>query len=152
MGGSYFDIRSFDESMVSTISTKKASTKNTVRNILVADDSIMVRKEIGRILENGKFNVIESCIDGQDAVNKYKNCYPEVNLVTMDVSMPGMDSLEALKLILEFDAEAKVVMICSLGKETAAKKAVELGAKGYIVKPLIKKTVLDKIALVLKSD
>lgn len=149
MGGSYFDVRSFDDSTASTISGKKQNSVNAVRNILVVDDSIMVRKQIGRILESGKHNVVEYSTNGQDAVNQYEKHYPEVNLVTMDVSMPGMDSIKALELILEFDADARVVMICSLGKEETAKEAVKRGAKGYIVKPLIEKNVLDKIAAVL---
>ena len=88
-------------------------------------------------------------MDGFDGVEKYKELCPNVDLVTMDITMPKMDGLTALEQIVEFDKNAKVIMISALGKEELVKKALLLGAKNYIVKPLDRKKVLERISGVL---
>ena len=72
-----------------------------------------------------------------------------VDLVTMDITMPKMDGITALEQIMAFDKNAKVVMVSALGKEELVKKSLMLGAKSYIVKPLDRKKVLERISKVL---
>lgn len=96
------------------------------------------------------YEVADTAVDGVDGVEKYKAMSPGVDLVTMDITMPKMDGITALEKILEFDKNAKVVIISALGKEELVKKALLLGAKNYIVKPLDRKKVLERIASVLK--
>ncbi len=117
--------------------------------ILVVDDSIFVTKQIGQILNSEGYEVAAVAGDGFEGVEKYKELAPNVDMVTMDITMPKMDGLTALEQIMAFDKNAKVVMISALGKEELVKKALLLGAKNYIVKPLDRKKVLERVAGVL---
>jgi two-component system chemotaxis response regulator CheY len=117
--------------------------------VLVVDDSMFVAKQIGQILTSEGYEVVATAGDGLDGVEKYKEMCPNVDLVTMDITMPKMDGITALEQIMAFDKNAKVVMISALGKEELVKKALLLGAKNYIVKPLDRKKVLERISSVL---
>ncbi len=118
--------------------------------VLVVDDSMFVTKQIGQILSSEGFNVVGTAADGLEGVEKYKELYPNVDLVTMDITMPRMDGVSALEKIIEFDKDAKVVMISALGKQDLVKKALLIGAKNYIIKPLDRKKVLERVISVLK--
>ena len=118
--------------------------------VLVVDDSMFVTKQIGQILTSEGFEVVGTASDGLEGVEKYKELYPKVDLVTMDITMPRMDGVSALEKIIEFDKDAKVVMISALGKQDLVKKALLIGAKNYIVKPLDRKKVLERVISVLK--
>lgn len=118
--------------------------------VLVVDDSMFVTKQIGQILTSEGFEVVGTAVDGLDGVEKYKELYPNVDIVTMDITMPKMDGVTALEKIIEFDKEAKVVMISALGKQDLVKKSLMIGAKNYIVKPLDRKKVLERVVSVLK--
>ena len=89
-------------------------------------------------------------MDGEEGVEKYKELYPNVDLVTMDITMPKMDGVTALEKIIEFDKDARIVMVSALGKQDLVKKSLLLGAKNYIVKPLDRKKVLERILMALK--
>ena len=117
--------------------------------ILVADDSMFVAKQLGQILTSEGYEIVATAVDGKDGVDKYKELCPHVDLVTMDITMPKMDGITALEQIMAFDKNAKVVMVSALGKEELVKKSLMLGAKSYIVKPLDRKKVLERIAKVL---
>ena len=119
--------------------------------VMVVDDSMFIAKQITQILTSGGFDVVGNAIDGEDAVEKYKELYPDIDMVTMDITMPKMDGVEALEKIVEFDKDAKVVMISALGKQDLVKKALLAGAKNYIVKPLDRRKVLERIVMVLKG-
>ena len=118
--------------------------------VLVVDDSMFVTKQIGQILTSEGFEVVGTAVDGLDGLEKYKELYPNVDIVTMDITMPRMDGVTALEKIIEFDKEAKVVMISALGKQDLVKKSLMIGAKNYIVKPLDRKKVLERVVGVLK--
>lgn len=119
--------------------------------VLVVDDSMFVTKQISQILTSEGFDVIGSAKDGQEAIEKYKEIYPNVDLVTMDITMPKMDGVTALEKIIEFDKDAKVVMISALGKQDLVKKSLLLGAKNYIVKPLDRQKVLERVMMSVKE-
>ncbi len=119
--------------------------------VLIIDDSMFVIKQINQILTSDGFNVIATAGDGREGLDKYKELYPNVDLVTMDITMPNLDGVSALEKILEFDKNAKVIMISALGKEDLVKKALMLGARNYIVKPLDRKKVLERIVMSLKK-
>ena len=113
--------------------------------VLVVDDSVFVTKQIGQILSSEGFEIVGTAADGEQGLEKYKELYPNVDLVTMDITMPKMDGVTALEKIMEFDKNAKVVMISALGKQDLVKQSLLLGAKNYIVKPLDRQKVLERV-------
>lgn len=117
----------------------------TPYRVLVVDDSMFVTKQIGQILTSEGFELAGTAADGQEGLDKYKELYPNVDLVTMDITMPKMDGVTSLEKIMEFDKNARVVMISALGKQDLVKKSLLLGAKNYIVKPLDRAKVLERI-------
>jgi two-component system chemotaxis response regulator CheY len=118
--------------------------------VLVVDDSMFIAKQLGQIFTSEGFEVAATAADGAQGVEKYKELYPNIDLVTMDITMPVMDGVSALEKILEFDKEAVVIMVSALGKEDVVKKSLLMGAKSYIVKPLDRKKVLERVVSVLK--
>ena len=119
--------------------------------VLVVDDSMFVAKQIGQILSSEGYEIIATAVDGKEGVDKYKDLYPNVDVVTMDITMPRMDGITALEQIMAFDKNARVVMISALGKEELVKKALLLGAKNFIIKPLDRAKVLERLASVVKK-
>ncbi|MDR1106588.1 MAG: response regulator [Treponema sp.] len=118
--------------------------------VLVVDDSMFIAKQLGQIFTSEGFEVAGTAADGAQGVEKYKELYPNIDLVTMDITMPVLDGVSALEKILEFDKEACVIMVSALGKEDVVKKSLLMGAKSYIVKPLDRKKVLERVVSVLK--
>ncbi|MCK9171365.1 MAG: response regulator [Treponema sp.] len=118
--------------------------------VLVVDDSMFVAKQLGQILSSEGYEIVATAADGKEGVDKYKELCPNVDLVTMDITMPRMDGITALEQIMAFDKNARVVMVSALGKEELVKKSLLLGAKNYIIKPLDRKKVLERIAASLK--
>ncbi len=136
-----------------SINERKAegvSETGTPYRVLIVDDSMFITKQIGQILTSEGFDVVGTAENGQEGVEKYKELYPNVDVVTMDITMPKMDGVTALEKIVEFDKEAKVIMISALGKQDLVKKSLLLGAKNYIVKPLDRKKVLERVMMTLK--
>ncbi len=122
----------------------------TKYRVLVVDDSMFVAKQLSQILSSECYEVIATAADGKEGVDKCKELCPNVDLVTMDITMPKMDGITALEQIMAFDKNAKVVMVSALGKEELVKKSLMTGAKSYIIKPLDRKKVLERIAKVLQ--
>ncbi|MCL2192036.1 MAG: response regulator [Treponema sp.] len=124
--------------------------EGTPYRVLVVDDSMFIAKQLGQIFSSEGFEVIATAADGSQGLEKYKEMHPNVDLVTMDITMPVMDGVTALEKILEFDKDAKIIMVSALGKEDVVKKCLLTGAKSYIVKPLDRKKVLERVVSVLK--
>ena len=118
--------------------------------VLVVDDSMFIAKQLGQIFTSEGFEVAATAADGAQGVEQYKALHPNIDLVTMDITMPVMDGVSALEKILEFDKNACVIMVSALGKEDVVKKSLLMGAKSYIVKPLDRKKVLERVVSVLK--
>ena len=118
--------------------------------VLIVDDSMFITKQLTQYLTSEGFEIVGSASDGEEAVEKYKELYPNVELVTMDITMPKLDGVGALEKILEFDKDACVIMISALGKQDLVKKSLMIGAKNYIVKPLDRTKVLERIRASLK--
>ena len=118
--------------------------------VLVVDDSAFVAKQLTQILSSDGYEIVATAADGKEGVDKYKELCPNVDIVTMDITMPRMDGITALEQIMAFDKNAKVVMVSALGKEELVKKSLMAGAKNYIVKTLDRKKVLERISASLK--
>lgn len=111
---------------------------------------MFVAKQLGQILMSAGFEVVGTATNGEEGVEKYKALHPDVDIVTMDVTMPKMDGVTALEQIIAFDKDARVVMISALGKNDLVKNSLMIGAKNYIVKPLDRAKVLERIVLALE--
>jgi two-component system chemotaxis response regulator CheY len=118
--------------------------------VLIVDDSMFIAKQLGQIFSSEGFEVAATAKDGAEGVAKYRELYPNIDLVTMDITMPVMDGVTALEKILAFDKKAAVIMVSALGKEDVVKDSLRLGAKSFIVKPLDRKKVLERVLSILK--
>jgi two-component system chemotaxis response regulator CheY len=112
------------------------------KRILVVDDAAVVRMTLKQLFESYHYTVLEA-ETGEEAVQKYQSFKPD--LVTMDITMPDMDGITAVKEILKLDAKAKIIMCSALGQSNKVKAAVEAGAKTFIVKPLHPERVLTTV-------
>ena len=101
--------------------------------IMVVDDAAFMRMMVKNALAQGGYTDVIEATDGQDAVKTYTEQKPE--LVLMDITMPNMDGLEALKKIKEIDSNSQVVMCSAMGQESMVIEAIKSGAKDFIVKP-----------------
>ena len=126
------------------------NSKGVPYRVLIIDDSAFIAKQLSLILTSEGFVVAHTAADGIEGVEMYKALHPKIDLVTLDITMPGMDGVSALEQILEFDKQAKVIMISALGNDDVVKKCLKMGAKNYIVKPLDRDKVLIRVAPVLK--
>lgn len=119
---------------------------NKEHNVLVCDDSMLVRKKLKELLESFGCKVLEAQ-NGLEGLTVYKDNLPEA--VFMDIVMPNMDGLEALKQIKSFDADAKVIMLSSTGTATHLMEAIKNGAVDFIQKPYNKAQVEQALKKVL---
>lgn len=111
-----------------------------MKRVLLVDDALFIRGNLKLILEKNGYEIVGQADDGIQAVNLYKALRPD--LVTMDVTMPNMDGLQALTEIRKFDPAAKVVMITAMGKEDIVRQAIVSGATNFIVKPFNEEKVI----------
>lgn len=114
--------------------------------ILVVDDSLVMRKQLAKEIENLGHTVIDMATNGQEAVDKYTQCQPDI--VTMDITMPIMDGIEASRKIREINGSAKIIMVTSHDQQELVKNALELGAMGYILKPVDPDSLRDNFDLI----
>jgi two-component system chemotaxis response regulator CheY len=121
---------------------------------LVVDDIAIMRHIIKGHLEKLGHTVVAEAGDGDRALQQYKVFKPDV--VTMDITMPAengvKNGIEALRLIKEFDSEAKVIMVTSHGEEKLVIEALTLGAKGYILKPVNEEKIKNVLVKVVKKE
>lgn len=101
--------------------------------VLVVDDAAFMRISIKNYLTKNGFEVVGEAENGIVAVERYKELKPDI--VTMDITMPEMSGLDAMKIIVGMDPGAKVLMVSAMGQEAIVRDAVLSGAKGFIVKP-----------------
>lgn len=118
-------------------------------NILIVDDSRTSRKILREILESAGHTIIGESIDGEAGYLNYKELKPD--LVTLDITMPKLDGIEALQLIRKFDDNAKVIMITAAGQKEKMMQAVKYGAAEFITKPYDAEEVKKIVVKVLNS-
>lgn len=111
--------------------------------VMIVDDAAFMRVSIRNILLKNGFEVACEAENGAVAVQKYADCRPDV--VTMDITMPEMSGLDALREIRKIDPNARVVMVSALGQEAMVREAVLSGAKGFIVKPYKEDIIVDTL-------
>lgn len=116
--------------------------------IIIADDASFMRGSLKFILENAGHEIVGLAENGKIAVELYKSLKPDV--VTLDILMREMDGLRALREIMTFDPQAKVIMVTALGQESKQEEAKKLGAAGHMRKPFKQAEIVDEIERVLK--
>ena len=114
--------------------------------ILIVDDTEFLRVRISKMLSGDGHEIVEA-ENGARAVEQYKLIHPD--MVLMDITMPEMDGLSALKAIRSFDPKAKVIMLTALGQESVVLEAIKSGARDFIVKPFERERVINAISKIL---
>lgn len=122
----------------------------TMARILIADDSTVMRRSLRLILSKAGHTVVGQATDGISVCQMYNQLKPD--LVTMDITMPGMNGIEAMLKILESDPHAKIIMITAIDQKRMILDAIESGARHYIIKPFKEDKVLYTVNEVLKQD
>ncbi|MFE8695070.1 response regulator [Cytobacillus sp. FJAT-53684] len=115
--------------------------------ILIVDDAKFMRLTLSNILKKANHEVVGEGENGLEAIHLYKELNPD--LVTMDITMPEMSGLEAVKAIKKEYPSAKVIMCSAMGQQKMVVEAIEAGAKDFIVKPFDEGRVLDAVNRVL---
>ena len=115
--------------------------------VLVVDDAVFMRMTIRKMIEPEGYEVGGEAGNGVEAVQRYMDIQPDV--VLLDITMPEMNGIDALKRIKEFDPKAKVIMCSAMGQQVMVAQAIQSGAKDFVVKPFEKDRVLAAIKRVL---
>ncbi len=115
--------------------------------ILIADDARLMRRIIKDIVLEAGYEVVGEASTGQQAFELYKSFRPDV--MTMDVIMPELDGIEVLRLIMDYDPTARVIICSALGHDMIIDDAMKAGAKSYIIKPFKKDKVIESLKRVL---
>ena len=117
------------------------------KNVLIWDDAAFMRMMIKDILTKNGYNVSGEAENGVKAVEKYKELSPD--LVLMDITMPEMDGIQALKEIKKQDSGAKVIMCSAMGQQAMVIESIQAGAKDFIVKPFQAERVIEAVKKVV---
>ena len=115
--------------------------------VLIVDDSRTSRKILKGILESEGYDVIGEATNGQEGYDKYAELKPDV--VTMDITMPEMNGIDAVKAIKALDPSVKIVMVSAMGQQPMVIEAIQAGANDFIVKPFQPERVIEAITKVL---
>lgn len=117
------------------------------KSVLVVDDAAFMRMMIKDILSKNGYDIAGEAENGLKAVEKYKELTPD--LVLMDITMPEMNGIEAVKAIKAFDPGAKIVMCSAMGQQAMVIESIQAGARDFIVKPFQADRVLEAVRKVV---
>jgi two-component system chemotaxis response regulator CheY len=112
-------------------------------DIMIVDDSPIIRHKLSMMLELVGYRVVQTASTGVEAIAAYRSRRPDV--VTMDITMPDMDGIEATRAIVGEFPDARVIMVTSQGQEKMVLEALKAGAKGYVIKPFQAHKVYEAI-------
>ena len=118
--------------------------------ILIADDLSFMRMIQKEILTERGYTIVGEASDGVQAVDKYQSLHPD--LVLLDITMPNMNGLEAMRRIFSIDPKAKVIMCSALGQQNLIVEAIKAGVKDFIVKPFKPERILSAIDKALRTS
>jgi two-component system chemotaxis response regulator CheY len=117
------------------------------KRVLIVDDAVVMRMMIKGILSKNGYEVVGEAQNGVEAVEKYRTLVPD--LVTMDMVMPEMDGISAVKEIVAGHPDARIIMCTSMGQQALVVEAIQAGAKDFVVKPFQPSRVLEAVQRVL---
>lgn len=115
--------------------------------VLIADDSMFMRKRLSDILTGEGHEVVAEAENGEEAIQLYRQFAPE--LVMLDITMPERNGMGALNHIMTLEPDARVIMCSALGEETVVQECLDTGAKAFVVKPFDPPEVLDAVGKAL---
>lgn len=115
--------------------------------VLVCDDALFMRSMVGDILEQAGYEVVGEAGNGTEAVAQYKALRPD--LVTMDIVMPDMGGIDAVREITRFDPEARIIMCSAMGQQALVSEALQAGASDFVVKPFQASRVIEAAQRIL---
>ena len=118
------------------------------KSVLVCDDAIFMRTMVGDILTQAGFEIVGEAESGVEAVERYRELRPD--LVTMDIVMPDMSGIDAVREIVKIDPEARVLMCSAMGQQGLVVEAIKAGAKEFVVKPFQPSRVLEAVTRALE--
>lgn len=113
------------------------------KRILIVDDAAFMRMMIKDILVTGGYEIAGEAVDGADAIEKYKETKPDLTI--MDITMPVMDGIEAVKGIKELDKDARIIMCSAMGQQALVIESIQAGARDFVVKPFQPENVLEAV-------
>ena len=116
-------------------------------SVLVCDDTVFMRLMLSDMLEKHGYIVAGQAANGKEAIEKYKELKPDI--VTMDITMPDMNGIEAVKQIRAFDPKARIVMCSAMGQQALVLEAIQAGAGEFIVKPFRADRVMDALQKIM---
>jgi two-component system chemotaxis response regulator CheY len=119
------------------------------KKVLITDDTAFMRMTLRNVLEKNGYEIAAEAEDGIQAVEKYLQVKPD--LVTMDITMPNMDGITAIKKIVENDPSARIVVVSAMGQKALVIEALNSGAKDFIVKPFQPDRIVEALQKVLGS-
>ena len=118
--------------------------------IMIVDDTLMMRMTLRRTLEKAGHEIVGEAINGEQAILNYAEFKPD--LVTMDITMPGLSGVEAIKRIVQYDQAANIIVVSALGQKHIVFEALQAGAKNYTLKPIAEDKLLSVVNLVLEQN
>ena len=118
------------------------------KRILVVDDALFMRKMMSDILIKAGFEIVGEGSNGEEALELYRKFQPD--LVTMDITMPDVNGIQGVKMIVSEFPDAKVIMCSAMGQETMVVESIKAGAKDFIVKPFQPDKIVQKIKELLE--
>lgn len=113
------------------------------KTVLITDDTAFMRMTLKKVVEKNGFEVIGEAGDGQESIDKYKELQPD--LVTMDITMPNVNGITAIKEILKHDANARIIVCSAMGQKPMVMEALGAGAKDFVVKPFDPERVIEAL-------
>ncbi|NLY10288.1 MAG: response regulator [Firmicutes bacterium] len=111
--------------------------------VLITDDTAFMRMNLRKVVEKSGFEVVGEAADGEEAIEQYKRLRPD--LVTMDITMPKMDGITAIKEIVKFDPDARIIVCSAMGQKPMVIEAINAGAKDFLVKPFDPDRVIEAL-------
>lgn len=113
------------------------------KTVLITDDTAFMRMTLKNVIEKNGYNVVGEAGDGEEAVALYRELKPD--MVTMDITMPKMDGITAIKEIMKIDPGAKIIVCSAMGQKPMVIEALSAGAKDFLVKPFDAERVVESL-------
>lgn len=138
--------------MEDTVVEKRAGSEITADSkgtVVIVDDSALIRRTLRDLIEAEGYTVVSEAVNGEDAVEMYKKYSPD--LITLDITMPIKNGIDALKEIIAADPKAKIVMVTAAGQQQTVIEAIKLGADRFIMKPFSKEEVISMLDEVIPA-